>query len=384
MLVIYSGFDKLEMAFKANISKEFDHQLADAKESAIKCNSEVLLPIDGKYLQVGKGGIGGGYAYVCDLNGDGTKWFIKRPNKNDPWGIRVSVSSSQLALYGLEGTRKYIEKTLKLFGIELEENAISISRVDFAVDILAPHLAIDRQNIVSHARSNITERDLGNEIATSGHSGRVTSITVGKMPSRQFIFYDKREEVVVKHKAHWHTIWNNSLAKKGLPPLDYSNPMASRIWRIEARAGKTYLQKKWGVRCWNSLYEKLPELMADAFEKVRYCEQTTDTNRARWPTHPIWDMAKETVATRLTEFEPLITQSEFLDISKHERIGVLEKQTLGLAVSLAAIQQTESEEFPNFLYALARQLEANSQDHYVPIEERLQKARDRYVRFHAS
>ncbi|PIB25875.1 hypothetical protein BFP76_12800 [Amylibacter kogurei] len=377
MLVIYSGFDGLDISIKAQISEEFDEQLAEAKALAKIWNSEALLPIGKERLQVFESGSRGGYAYTCDLSGSGTKWFIKSPNKNDPWGIRVSVASSQLALHGLEGTRKYIEETLKLFGVELDENAISITRVDFAVDILAPHLAIDRQNIVTHARSNITERD----VATSGHSSRVTSITVGKMPSRQFIIYDKREEVMVKHKGHWLRIWNNSLEKMGLPPLDFSNPKASRIWRIEARAGKKHLQEKWGIRSWNSLYEKLPELMADAFEKVRYCEQTTDTNRARWPSHPIWDLAKGTVTTRLTEFEPLITQSEFQEISKHERIGILEKQALGLAVSLAAIHQIESREFPDFLYALARQMDANSQDHYVPIEDRLQKARDRYVQF---
>jgi hypothetical protein len=40
------------------------------------------------------------------------------------------------------------------------------------------------------------------------------------MTGRQVIIYDKRREVVDKHKLIWWDIWTGNLAREGLPPLD--------------------------------------------------------------------------------------------------------------------------------------------------------------------
>jgi hypothetical protein len=332
-------------------------------------------------VQLGGHGARGGYAYVCEIGSCGTKWFIKRPNKSDPWGIRVSASSAALASKGIEGFRAYLNETLCLFGIKLEEDAVSITRVDFAVDLLAPGFVLERNNVVTHARSNISDHDVENTVNTNGRSSRTTSITIGKMPGRQTIIYDKREEIMVKRKHEWFTIWNRRIKELGLPELAYSDPKEARVWRIEARAGKDHLQGKWGIRGWGSLYEKLPALFADSFQKVRYCTETSDNNRSRWPTHPLWELADTTVQARLLEHSHLITAEEIVEIRKEELLETLMKQILGSTTTLAAIEKRDAFRFDDYLHLLARRLEALSRSHKLPLEDRLERARGRYPWF---
>jgi len=379
MIVVYSGFDGLDMSIKASIPEWLDQKFKAAKEFCNERNIETTVFLDEDSIDITGHGARGGYAYTCEIGSCGTKWFFKRPNKNDLWGIRISASSAALAAKGIEGFRAYILECAKILDISIPEDAYSITRVDFAVDILAPDFIAERHNFVSHARCNISDHDNG--VATNGHSGRTTSITVGKMPGRQTILYDKREEVMVKHKYSWQTIWDRCLAQKGKSPLDYTDPKSSRIWRVEARAGKDHLQGKWGIRGWGSLYEKLPGLMAESFDQIRYCAPSGDKNRARWPTHPLWALARTTVLECLTEFEPLITSEEIMELQKEDKIVRLEHQLLGIATSLAGLHKISPDAFEGFLNSAAARLVTASRYHPTPIEERLAQARNRHHRF---
>ena len=128
-------------------------------------------------------------------------------------------------------------------------------------------------------RDHITDPDK----AVNGKSGRTTSVTVGKMPNRQVIVYDKRAEVIARSKSYWWVIWNDTLRRAGLPLLQYdtvrreagadptpvtvpyvensaphidaTQPDISRVWRIEFRAGKNRLKDTWGIRTWGQLFD---------------------------------------------------------------------------------------------------------------------------------
>jgi hypothetical protein len=99
-------------------------------------------------------------------------------------------------------------------------DGVSIGRVDYAIDILHPSFVLDSRNFVVWGRTKIgTHEDLS-EQRSAGRSGRFTSVTVGKMPGRQVIVYDKREEVLTKRKLEWPFIWDKTLTDLGHPPLD--------------------------------------------------------------------------------------------------------------------------------------------------------------------
>lgn len=123
-----------------------------------------------------------------------------------------SVGSTLLATQGLGYARAYIDKTLERLGVRFKNHQVRISRVDFCVDVLAPDIELNPENFVIHSHSNrgdyLTQED---DRRSNGKSGRFTSVTIGKMPGRQVIIYDKRREVIDKKKPIWWEIWNANL-----------------------------------------------------------------------------------------------------------------------------------------------------------------------------
>jgi hypothetical protein len=131
-----------------------------------------------------------------------------------------------------------------------------------------------------------------------GVSGRYSSVTCGKMPGRQVILYEKSREVRQKQKPEWWAHWNAARTRQNLPPLDGKET----IWRLELRAGKTHLKDRWGIRTWADLDSKLGDLYARTLTDIRYTiPNPTDSERCRWPDHPLWQAARDTIATDLHE-----------------------------------------------------------------------------------
>ena len=201
MIVLHAGFDGLDIALKARPGPELVEFLEEAKAFAEEFRQDVATAFNGLRLSVGATGARGGYAYRFDTGPMGATWFAKKPKEGDPWGIRLSVKSRPLALLGLDRVREEIDATCATLGLRYPADGVSIGRVDFAVDILAPDFALDPTGFVIHARTNRKAHTDLAEMESNGPSGRYTSVTLGKMPGRQVILYDKREEVRKKHKG---------------------------------------------------------------------------------------------------------------------------------------------------------------------------------------
>ncbi|UWQ19282.1 hypothetical protein [Jannaschia sp. M317] len=376
MIILYSGFDGLDLALKLNISDEFDTLLAELKTDAAEIDGPVGGDWKGVPFTVQPTGARGGYAYRLDTGPDGEIWFLKRPNKNDPWGARLSAKSAALLCHGLPGWRARVERLAGLFSGVSEPVGVSISRVDVAVDILDPDFVPDDDYFVMHSRTG--KKTIGELIETNGVSGRVTSITVGKMPGRQTILYDKREEVMAKSKREWPVIWNKALERRGLPHLNMADPSVSRVWRIETRAGKDHLANRWHVRTWADLSHVLPLMLQAAMEDIRYCAPTADSNRARWPTHPMWAGALTEMVSCVERSIPVLEPADYRLITREERCAVIERQMLGLAVSYAVLHGRPKSEFEDFLRMVPDRLLSISLRHPTSLATRMQRAADRF------
>ncbi|RKQ64138.1 hypothetical protein, partial [Oceanibaculum indicum] len=151
MEIIYQGFDGLDLSVSCNIPHDFADRLERAQEEAQKIKEPALLDHRGVTMKVAETGARGGYAFRCET--DGAIWFFKRPNPNDPWGVRVSLHSRTLALYGLGGARKVLFDTLESLGIPVAGNGVSIGRVDYAIDFLAPGFVLEADHFVTHSRT---------------------------------------------------------------------------------------------------------------------------------------------------------------------------------------------------------------------------------------
>ncbi len=376
--VLYHGFDGLEFAIMANIPKALSDELAEAKSMAAEFKTASTVTRGPIHLSVRETGARGGYTYSCSEVETGN-WFFKKPSISDPWGIRFSASSAALAVHGLEGVRERVRHLLSSFEIYAPDSAFNISRADFAVDFMAPDFRLAPNNFVMHSRLSRKSIDLIEHIEANGRSNRTTSVTVGKMPNRQAIIYDKREEVLVKGKWEWPVIWARSLHGPTAPPLDIRRQDLIPIWRIEIRVAKRHLKDVWGVKGWESFYRLLPEIYAKLLSDIRYCSPSNDENRARWPSHPMWRTVDELVNTQLFEFLPNLAPEEYVEIKRDQKVCELHNQIVGLAISAAGIEGINNGDLRNYLAQIGKNIQ-----HVIPSNNdvpktKLDRATGRYA-----
>ncbi|UWQ21596.1 hypothetical protein [Jannaschia sp. W003] len=378
MDVLYSGFDGLDLALRFNIGDDFAAYLDAKQKEAAEARHDIGGMWADQWFTVASSGGQGGYAFRLDTGPTGETWFLKRPHASDPWGVRVSAKSAALLAHGLGGWQRRMEAVARAFGASMEPGTTSIGRVDVAVDILAPDFVLDDDAFVMHARTN--RKAIKEIVQTNGRSGRLTSVTVGKMPGRQVILYDKREEVTVKRKVEWHLAWNARRTALGLPPLDLADPAASRVWRVEVRAAKQHLKKQWHVTGWGDLHAMLSPIIGDAMDRVRYCAPSSDTNRARWPTHKLWTLARNTLLDHIVDQPPCLDPETIREETKAQKIELLMKQSLGCLTGVAALERVSAVGYDRFLDIIGKRLATASRHHPDAPDVRLRQAGERYAR----
>ena len=378
MIPVYRGFDGLDVSFRAEISEHFRAELQAAKEWAQSTHRDTCLSYAGMNMLVAESGARGGYAFRVSTGRTGATWFFKNPNSKDPWGVRVSCGSFMLAEQGLGGARTEIYRFMEQLGIRVQPRGESIGRVDYAVDVLAPALVLQPEHFVMHSNANRADHIDSDDCTVHGKSGRVTSVTVGKMPGRQVIVYDKRAEVIAHHKWAWFDIWNASRDHDGLPALDFTDPTTSRIWRAEIRAGKSHLKDRWNIRTWNDLDARFGDMIAEACKAIRYVEPSGDTNRSRWPDSTLWLAVVQQLNDDLFEMRNFALPDTIKRVHREAHLQLLARQCTGLLITRAAIAGVEIQELPLIVLDDANQLAAEFVAQPERFERRLHNSAARY------
>ena len=379
MQILHKGFDTLTIAIQANIPPKLFDYLEAEKKRADEERRDVLVEFNGVQLHLKSHG-GTGYSFIASGGPDGATWFFKKPNAKDKWGIRVNFGSFFMALYGLAAARFHLESVLERLGVRFGDDDVSISRVDFCIDIFAPEFTLIPEHFVMH--SSTGRRDFIEETnkAVHGKSGRTTSVTVGSSRNRQVIIYDKRAEMTHSGKAHWWGIWNDTLRNKGLPLLTPDNPDTSRVWRVEFRAGKDLLKDRWGIRTWAQLNDLFGDLCKETGEVVRYTVPSpTDPNRARWPNDLLWELVCAEMNDDLCEMRSGCDPNPLKEVHKENHISMMVRQILGNAITLAALNGKTQKELPEFLQNTANELSREVTKSPEKTRKQLQCAKDRYV-----
>lgn len=379
MRVVHRGFDTLHLSIQKNIPEDLFKYLAAQKETAETLRDDIPVTFNGADFNLKPYG-SSGYSFLLEDGPLGARWSFKKPNPKDPWGARVMIGSTVLATQGLGVVRGYIADTMATLGMPFEAQQVSIGRADFCVDILAPDFELQPAQFVMHSHANradyLTD---GSDIRSNGMSGRYTSVTVGKMPGRQVIAYDKRAEVIKHQDQIWWDIWAANLARDGLPPLDRSDAATSRVWRIEVRAGKDLLKDRWQVRTWVDFDARFGDIVAETFDKVRYTiPDPSDSNRARWPESPMWALARCEAADDLTELRSHIDAPKVKDVYREERIRILKAQVLGGAITLAALKGVTKRVLAKEMDETARALKAEILADPDRAGAKLKEAKERY------
>lgn len=378
METLYRGFDGLDVSFQGQISDQLCKALLIAKDKAQHFHKAALVEWNGLRMAVSESGARGGYAFAASTGPFGATWFFKKPNAHDPWGVRVSCNSFNLATNGLGQARAELYRTLELLGIDVPARGESIGRVDYAIDILAPDFTLDPGHFVMHSNASRADHLEISDISTHGHSGRVTSVTVGKMPGRQVIIYDKRAEVIAKHKVGWWEIWDAARAQNAAPALVRDDPTNSRIWRIELRAGKHHLKERWNVRHWRDLDNRFGDIATQTLDAIRHARPSLDSNRSRWPESDLWQLVRRETESDLFEMRLFADPDRIKRVQAEAHDQLLARQMAGLLVSRAALRHIKAGALSEFALTIGSNLASEIANNHAAFGRKLARTFSRY------
>ena len=376
--MLHRGFDMLTVSIKANLPPAIVQKLEGTRHEAEQERRAVVMELDGHRLRLSDHG-GAGYRYIFET-AQGVQWAFKTPNPKDKWGGRAIFGSGFLAEYVLGAAKAHQDKVLALLGLAPAKEDFSLARVDYCVDILAPGFRPDPALFGMHATTGRAEIHAKDSFKSHGRSGRVETVTVGSIRRRQVIIYDKRHEVIQRHKPQWWVIWNNEAARLGLPPLAPSQK-GCNVWRVEFRLGKDILKDRWDCRTWADLFAKCGDMAAECAEKIRYTDPNpTDSNRARWPTHPLYATARDEMLGDLAEMQESRGPLGVKEVRREHQIEVLSKNILGSLITVSALAGVaDAADLPTALRARTEKLVEQVKADPHRIQDKLRKARDRYV-----
>jgi hypothetical protein len=164
--------------------------------------------------------------------------------------------------------------------------------VDYAIDIRADDLLLNLHQFIAPPRAKVSPHwtkassAVGQYASHAILSGRrIESVTVGRLPGRQVIIYDKTAEIR-PNKAPW--LWDTWAI----------DPRAgATVWRIELRAGRRELRDNRQIRSLPDLEGALRDMLWDIGHRVRYVsDDQTDSNVSRQRLHPIWELVTDHIS----------------------------------------------------------------------------------------
>lgn len=383
--VLHRGFDGLDISYTGCLPPRELEKLANAKEQAIKEMRPIPVKIGpGNFeILVAESGSKGGYKFRGDTGLFGETWFIKDRPQPEAGNIRISVKSLPLAVWGVDGIVARLSQKFAAMGANIQGE--SISRIDFAVDFLLPReFSIRPDQFSAHARARIDERGIAPQLSETGDghfsanwSGRkITSITVGKMPGRQVIIYDKRREIIARQKIYWFNIWN-------IPRDDAS----IAVWRVEVRLGKQYLYDVVRLRTFGDMDRKVQAAMLDAMAAVRFLRSPRPKgNITRCPDHRLWKATRAEIDRCLVPRLPDVSPEEITEMEIQrmaaQRWRMIEGTMFGGLVA-EGYSAAEAEQIAPFLLAeIGRQAARNPEEfakRFAKAEERMRFLRSNPV-----
>lgn len=298
MKLLLSGVDTIDCAYYLRPSTDcrLDFEaLAQVREAqqAAKRPEQVTINLGGTDFLLSPHGTASGYPYLME----NAEKRVQFGEFNNP-GFCVNYRSRALWHKGAQLLHREFGQWAETMGL-VPGRPEGLSRVDFAFDFHLPTIDFDEDSFVTQASKDAQHRK----------DRRVQTFRFGEGDIVLRI-YDKSAEIREASAKTWfHTLWGG---------------VVDNVWRIEFQVRKEVL-KRFGVRAFQDLFDGSGDVL-----RFLVHEHTTlrvpkdDTNRSRWPLHPLWVMLQEHVGT-------LQAQGVVREVDPDER---LLEQLLRLAISV--------------------------------------------------
>jgi len=353
--VIHQGFDTLDLAIKGALAEPALEQLEAAREIAETTQRKQMVTIGpaGQRFLVQPHGQRGGYRYVLTNGPTGAIFAVKANPDPEEWNLFVSARAACLLTKGYEGTKQWLSDTIIGMGGMIRDH--SVNRLDYAVDILATDFTLDMADFVTPGHAKVSAHwESGHSIGDNGEpiqpvmrGGRFETVTIGKMPRRQVILYDKRRAAIDKKELHWFEEWG----------VDRSDP-GQQVWRVEIRAGKKALEKGHIKRSFEAIDADFAGFLRKAMEEIRYVTGKQDhSNVSRAATHPLWQTAADALQRLPVTAAPPLPEARVLDLMRKQRRNMSIQQTFGNLINGLVLDGVPKEQieaqFPNLAFRCA-------------------------------
>lgn len=258
---LISGFDTIECAYYLLPTDDFKLdfiELAAQKESMVRAKTTKLKPIKlgSEEFLISSHGTSSGYPFVIEND----VFMIQFGEFNRP-NFFVKYRSIALWHFGaLALHKRFLEWTASL-GLTPSQPE-RLSRVDYAFDYHLPALDFDENNFLSQSSKDSQYRKDGNlQTIKFGTENVVLRV------------YNKIDEINEKsHKTWFFKLWG----------------INNEVWRIEWQVRKDQLRTL-GIASFTDLNERqgdLLRLLVKAHTTLRI--KSNDSNKSRWPLHPLW------------------------------------------------------------------------------------------------
>lgn len=365
--VLHAGFDTLDIAFEATLPQETLDVLEQARNQAEVSQKDEPVRIGNSQenFLIKPHGQRGGFRYIV-TNGPTRAIFSIKKNATNPndWNLFVSVRALCLLTKGYNGTKAWLHYTLAAMGFTVKSH--SVNRLDYAVDILAPDFRLDPNCFVTPAQSKVGMfwskdtllDDEGNKAQAVMRGHNFESVTIGKMPNRQVIVYDKRRAAIDLKTPYWFEAWG----------IDKDDPGA-RVWRVEFRAGKGVFEKKLLKRPLSAIEAIFGDYLRDTANQVRYVASRDEiSNVTRAKLNPLWRLLAEHLAELPENSEPALPDARVIEIIRQQRHDMALKQAFGNLLNALLLHGISSEDISMKLPQLAENAAttyANDLGHYL-------------------
>lgn len=259
---LLSGFDTIECAYYLipgpKCSLDFE-RLTFEKEALRqnKSRDPKVVNLGGVEFMLHPYGSSSGYPFVIS-NQD---YIIAFGEFNTP-AFFVKLKSFALWHQGAFSLHQSLLDWAKSLGF-VQQRPESLSRVDFTFDYALAEVDFDENHFVSQSRKDNRYRS----------NQQIQTIQFGKGDVVLRV-YDKVAEIEEQSQKNWfYDLWNTA---------------SKTIWRIEWQVRKAVL-KRFSLRTFQDLREGSGDILrylANEHDSLR--KSTNDSNRTRWPLHPLW------------------------------------------------------------------------------------------------
>lgn len=251
------------------------------------------------------------------------------------WCCTVRYSAGGLWQYGLDALRDRVWRMLIKECQPKSKDCKRISEAHWCWDFHAPAFTEQMEpglmkNVVCHSSTKKTNTTKTTEIMLNewGRGVYLETLTIGQGAALTIQVYDKGKEINEASGKFWMLdLW----ARSGWRPEDPEK--IKDVWRLEIRMRKEFLRGR-GILRFEELRENLSELLAEALYTRRLTAPNCDSNRARWPLHPLWTVAYQAtpqaremlpLGKQITRASEAIHQSLILNAAGNLRAAIVLK-----------------------------------------------------------